>query len=94
MATSAGTQEVTAGTLVCRVQIEELSERLDYFEHELAQGVIVELVREDRVVAELRAPAPPAPVPDFMARMKALWGDKVFPSGMMTKIISDDRDSR
>jgi len=33
-------------------------------------------------------------LPDFMGRMKAIWGDKVFPTGTTTRWVREDRDGR
>jgi hypothetical protein len=81
-----------------RVQVEELPKRLDEVEQDLRQGCIVELVSNGRLVAELRSPASPygpeeidPNMPDFMARMKEMWGDRTF--GDSTRWIREDRDS-
>ena len=78
--------------------VEELPERLGEVEQELRQGCIVELVSNGRLVAELRLPGHaygPEEIdpnmPDFLARMKEMWGDRTF--GDSTRWIREERDS-
>jgi hypothetical protein len=33
-------------------------------------------------------------LPDFMGRMKAIWGDQVFPAGTAARWVREDRDGR
>jgi len=81
-----------------RIRVEDLGQHLATLESELSDGRSIELVRNERVVAELRAKTEQEHVrpamPDFMGRMKAIWGDKVFPEGYMTQAIREDRDAR
>jgi len=90
----------TAREGVLRIDVDDLSNHLATLEAELSGGRCIELVRGDIVVAEVRAknPLPISPatreLPDFLGRMKAIWGDKVFPEGYMTAAIREDRDAR
>jgi hypothetical protein len=93
----------TVGTIrdaVTRVAVEDLVSHLATLETELGQVPLIEVVRGETVIAEMRAPKqmPAAvqlavqPVPDFMARLKKIYGDEVLPAGTTTKWIRDDRD--
>ena len=95
----------TEGTIrdaVVRLSVDDLSAHLATLEEELSGGKSIELVRGETVIAEVRAPVQRAVsedpetryIPDFMGRMKAIWGDKVFPEGYLTGIIREDRDGR
>jgi hypothetical protein len=89
---------------VLRINVDDMGDHLATLEAELSGGRCIELVRGAMVVAELRAKGVPAQpvsgppaareVPDFMGRMKAIWGDKQFPEGYMTQAIREDRDAR
>jgi hypothetical protein len=94
----------TALGSVLRINVDEMADHLATLEAELSGGRCIELVRGQTVVAELRAKAAPSlprstpaasrELPDFLGRMKAIWGDKVFPEGYMTEAIREDRDAR
>jgi hypothetical protein len=92
----------TSRGLVVRIAVDDLGSHLATLETELSDGRSIELLRGDVVVAELRAkrdePSSVMParrdLPDFMGRMKAMWGDEVFPEGYMTQAIREDRDAR
>jgi len=67
-------------------------------EQVLAEGP-VELLRGGVAIAEVRAVRPaepeegePVPVPDFLARMRAVWGDSALPQGTTAQWIREDRD--
>jgi hypothetical protein len=85
---------------VTRVAVEDLASHLATLEKELGEVPLIEVVRGDTVIAEMRAPrqvsavvpAKARPMPDFMARLKAIYGDEVLPAGTTTKWIRDDRD--
>ncbi len=70
---------------------------LDKLEPELKQGHRIEIMRGDTLIAELRAPKVELAegelpeMPDFMARMKQMWGDRTF--GDSAKWIREDRDA-
>jgi antitoxin (DNA-binding transcriptional repressor) of toxin-antitoxin stability system len=64
-------------------------------EHLLAQGEEVQITKRKQVIARLvpEKPAQRPPMPDFAARLKAIYGDKVMEiSG--AEIIRMHRDSR
>jgi hypothetical protein len=86
-----------------RISVEELARQLATIEAELNGGRAVELMRGETVVAEVRAPRAdaskaaldrPHELPDFMGRMRALWGDKVLPEGTGASWVREDRDAR
>lgn len=85
-------------SMVVRIPVEELPEHLATLEDELRGGRAIELVRGEHVVAEVRAKenvtleGKKRPVPDFMGRMKTIFGDQVFPDGYMTDAVRRDRD--
>ena len=95
MATTATTRD-----LVVRVSIDDFGSHLPTLELELSAGRSIELVRGETVIAEMHAPIRVAecsdiverPVPDFMARLRNIYGDEVLPAGTTTKWIRDDRD--
>jgi len=92
----------TAGTvreMVTRVSVEELTSHLATLEAELSDGRLIELVRGETVIAEVRAKdmnqaSVAAELPDFMGRLRANWGDTVLPLGTGTALVREDRDSR
>jgi antitoxin (DNA-binding transcriptional repressor) of toxin-antitoxin stability system len=55
------------------------------------QGEEVEITKRQRVIARLVPEAKLHPMPDFMARLKSIYGDKVLAvSG--AELIAKDRD--
>ncbi len=88
----------TPSPLVLRLQVEELPAHLPTLEAELKNVLRIEILREGKVVAEIRAREPESldqaerpEMPDFMARMKQMWGDRVFEDS--TPLIRADRDA-
>ena len=91
-------------TTPVRLSIDDLPVHLATLKAELEQGHTVELLHGDEIIAEVHArhhflqlqtveqTKERPPMPDFMARMKAIWGDRVFEDS--TKLIREDRDSR
>jgi antitoxin (DNA-binding transcriptional repressor) of toxin-antitoxin stability system len=64
-------------------------------EHLLSQGEEVQITKRRHVIARLipEKPAERPPMPDFAARLKAIYGDRINKiSG--AEIIRQDRDSR
>ena len=63
-------------------------------ERMLSQGNVVEITKRRKVVAHLTpVPAERPPLPDFLARLKEIYGDKVLEvSG--ADLISADREDR
>jgi len=60
----------------------------------LRAGETVELRERDRVLARIvpeRASRPPAEWPDFEARRKEMWGDRLFNNQEILDEIRDDR---
>ena len=64
-------------------------------EHLLNQGEEVQITRRRHVIARLvpERPAERQPMPDFMARLKAIYGDKVVDLSQ-EDVLREDRDSR
>jgi hypothetical protein len=99
MDTTATVRE-TCGAKVQRVPVEELAQHLATLEQELSDSGTIELVRGDTVIAELRAKPKTITtddgrvIPDFMAQMREVFGDYVFPDGTGLKWINEDRDDR
>jgi hypothetical protein len=68
---------------------------------ELDRVQLIELVRGETAIAEMRAPKQrielpqpvDRPIADFMGRMKSIWGDKPLDIDT-TVMIREDRDSR
>ncbi len=58
----------------------------------LAQGQEIQITKRKKVVAKLvPVPIEPPVKPDFMARLKEIWGDRILtPSG--AELIARDRD--
>ena len=89
----------SAAPLVQRIPIEDLPAHLATLEAELEDGRHIEVLRGGAVIADLRAPArlatqgvlPASERPDFMARLKEMWGDRVFEDS--TELIRKDRDA-
>jgi hypothetical protein len=62
----------------------------------LAAGETVELRERDRVLGRIlpgsaNHPEPPKEWPDFLARAKAIFGDRVIPA---VEMLSEDREDR
>ncbi len=72
--------------------IRDLRYHFPKIERMLAQGQEIQITKRKKVVAKLvPAPVSPPERPDFMARLKEIWGDRVLtPSG--AEIIAQDRD--
>ena len=84
---------------VIRMQIEELPAHLATIETELQDARRIELLRGETVIAELTKPShvegkdalERSKRPDFAARLKEMWGDKIFEDS--TPLIRADRDA-
>ena len=83
-------------TKVATVTVGELRTNFKAVEAKLAKGVRVQVTRRGEVVAEV-VPAVAEPndfarhVPDMMARMREIWGDKPVDIDT-TALISESRD--
>jgi antitoxin (DNA-binding transcriptional repressor) of toxin-antitoxin stability system len=76
-----------------RASVRDLRYHFKDVEAQLAAGEEIEIVKRKKVIAKLVPVGPQQPVelPDFMARIKANWGDKVLePSN--AELIRWDRD--
>ena len=83
---------------VLRIRIDDLPGLPEDLETELAAGRRIELVRADKVVAEVREPGVQLPQVtaanfDWAAQLKEMWGDRVFDVDT-TQWIREDRDAR
>ncbi len=99
MGATTSNHELPADGGVQRIPVEELSAHLATLESELSGGRSIELTRGDEVIAEMKGKAPSLvsplkqELPDFMGRMRAIWGDRVLDTDG-TQIIREDRDAR
>ena len=77
-----------------QVGIRDLRYRFAEVESLLAQGQEIEITRRKRVVARLSPPPKKAKrpkMPDFRARMKAIFGDTILtPTG--AELLAEERD--
>ena len=76
------------------VSVRDLRYDFKKVERLLQQGNEIEVTKRRKVIARLTpAPSKRPPLPDFLARMRANYGDKVFEvSG--ADLISADREDR
>jgi hypothetical protein len=83
MGSSSSVRKLEGGAVV-RIAVEDLGAHLATLEAELSGAAAIELTRGERVIAEMRAPQPaqaahlaPQPeLPDFMAMLREIYGDK------------------
>lgn len=79
-----------------KASVRDLRYRFSVVEDLLREGEEIHITKRKRVIARLLPPKPPAAparFPDFMARMKKIFGKKVLkPSG--AEIIALDREER
>ena len=77
------------------VSVRDLRYDFKKVEQLLSQGEEIQVTKRRQVIARLvpEKPAERPPMPDFAARLKAIYGDKVYEvSG--AELIRMDRDSR
>ena len=74
-----------------KASVRDLRYHFPKIERLLAQGQEIEITKRRRVVGTLSPAKQRAPgKPDFLARLKAMYGDRVFkPSG--AKLVAEDR---
>jgi antitoxin (DNA-binding transcriptional repressor) of toxin-antitoxin stability system len=75
--------------------VRDLRYRFSTVERQLRAGEEILITKRKRVIGRLLPPSPRSPVqiPDFMGRMKKIFGNKRMKvSG--AKLISDERDER
>ena len=74
------------------VSIRDLRYDFKMVEGILRQGEEVKITRRRKVIARLvPEPAQPPPMPDFMERMRSIYGDQLLPvTG--AEIVHEDRD--
>lgn len=74
--------------------VREVQHNLSEVLSRVAQGEEVAVLRRGKVVAKLVPPDPRPPAsPDFVARARAVWGDR--PSGLaLSRIASESRGER
>jgi len=76
-----------------RASVRDLRYDFPKVEKMLAEGEAIEITKRNKVVGTLTPPAPPErpKIPDFMGRMKKIYGDKVMKvSG--AELVRCDRD--
>lgn len=85
-------------TLKCHMKqasLRDLRYHFDRIATLLQEGEEIQITKRKRVIARLLPPSPPAkvPRPDFAARLKQMWGDKVMEvSG--AELLAQERSSR
>jgi len=64
-------------------------------EHMLSQGEEIQITKRRHVIARLlpEKPAERPPMPDFLGRLRSIYGDKVLDVSV-EDVLRDDRDSR
>jgi antitoxin (DNA-binding transcriptional repressor) of toxin-antitoxin stability system len=75
--------------------VRDLRYNFKKIEHLLSQGEEVQITKRRHVIARLipEKPAERPPMPDFAARLKAIYGDRINKIND-AEIIRQDRDSR
>jgi antitoxin (DNA-binding transcriptional repressor) of toxin-antitoxin stability system len=76
-----------------RATVRDLRYRFKEVEAQLAAGGEIEIVKRNKVIGKLVPVSPAGPVekPDFTARLREIWGDKILePSG--SELIAEDRN--
>jgi antitoxin (DNA-binding transcriptional repressor) of toxin-antitoxin stability system len=76
-----------------RATVRDLRYAFKEVEARLAEGDEIEIVKRNKVIAKLVpvAPEPPRQMPDFLARMKRNWGDKILgPSN--AELLAEERE--
>lgn len=76
-----------------RASVHDLRYSFKYIEAQLAAGQPIEIVKRNKVIARLVPVEPEAPPewPDFEARLKEIWGDRVMDVSA-ADVIREDRD--
>lgn len=77
------------------VSVRDLRYDFKKVEQLLSQGEEIQVTKRRHVIARLvpEKPAERPPLPDFAARLKAIYGDKVYETSG-AELIRQDRDSR
>ena len=76
-----------------RATVRDLRYSFKEVEAQLSEGEEIEIVKRNKVIAKLVpiAPAAPLQMPDFLGRMKKIWGDKIFePSN--AELLAQERE--
>lgn len=85
------------GRKVLRIAVEDLAAHIETLEADLQGVSAIELTRGETVVAEVRAPVAAvsrsAKLPDFMAQLRATWGDQPL-NVDTTEWIREEREER
>jgi antitoxin (DNA-binding transcriptional repressor) of toxin-antitoxin stability system len=76
-----------------RATVRDLRYAFKEVEARLAEGEEIEIVKRNKVIAKLVPVAPASPVekPDFLARMKKNWGDKLL-EPTNAELLAQERD--
>ncbi len=76
-----------------RASVRDLRYSFKEVEAQLAGGEEIEIVKRNKVIAKL-VPVPQEPrpeMPDFLGRMKKIWGDQIFePSN--AELLAEERE--
>lgn len=76
-----------------QASVRDLRYNFPAVERMLRQGETIEITKRKRVIGTLTPAAPPVKpqMPDFMARLKRIWGNRKFkPTG--AELIARERD--
>ena len=74
-----------------RATVRDLRYAFPKVEAALAEGESIEIVKRNKVVATL-VPVSAKPVmPDFRARLKAIWGDRILEPST-AELLAEERD--
>ena len=89
---------------VLRIAIEEFAEHLPRLEQELRSAGRIELLRGTEIIAEVRTVAhaemsatfvsETRVLPDFAARLRAIWGNEEPSAGAGMKLLDEIRQDR
>jgi antitoxin (DNA-binding transcriptional repressor) of toxin-antitoxin stability system len=76
-----------------RATVRDLRYSFKEVEARLAEGEEIEIVKRNKVIAKLVPVAPEArpEMPDFLGRMRKIWGDRIFePSN--AELLAQERE--
>jgi len=76
-----------------RASVRDLRYSFKDVEAQLAEGEEIEIVKRNKVIAKLVPVSPESrpEMPDFLGRMKKIWGDKVF-DPTNAELLAEERE--
>ena len=76
-----------------RASVRDLRYSFKEVEAQLAEGEEIEIVKRNKVIAKLVpiAPTSPRQMPDFLGRMKKIWGDQIF-EPTNAELLAEERE--